>query len=61
MDDVLTTNGVYLPTNVKDKAKLLYKMISSRYIKRGESRKASMAVCFSPFLATFVARPFAVV
>ena len=46
MDDVLTTNGVYLPTNVKDKAKLLYKMISSRYIKRGASRKASMAVCF---------------
>ena len=46
MDSVLLNNKIYMPTNIKDKAKLLYKMVSSHSIKRGSSRKAFMAICF---------------
>ena len=46
MEDVLTNNNVYIPTNIKDKSKLLYKMVSKQSIKRGSLRKAFMATCF---------------
>lgn len=44
MEDYFIDYGLKIPTNIIDKAKIFYNITSSYSIKRGASRKASMAV-----------------